>query len=80
MRKELLTWFDMSYTMRGKYSRQQIKNEYFYEMMEEINRVLVGNNETFEWKQKQIKYLVSLVGYPVKLTRWQKFLANYLMM
>lgn len=75
-----LVYFDTPYTMRGRLTQQQLNNEYFFKMLEEINYFFVRNNETFEWKQKQIEKLASMVGYPVKLTWWQNFLANVLMM
>jgi hypothetical protein len=59
---------------------QMIKNEYFYEHLEEINKHMVRSNLTYEWKLRMIETLVSISGWPVKLSRWQRFLANYLLM
>jgi hypothetical protein len=73
-------FMEVPMTYRGRITKQQLYNEYFYEHLERINEAMVSGNRTFEWKEKMIEQLVSLVGYPVKLSRWQNFLANSLMM
>ena len=67
------------FTYRGKITAQQIKNEYFFEHLEEINKHMVKFDKTFEWKESMINTLVGLVGWPVKLSRWQNFLAKFFM-
>lgn len=80
MRDRPFVFYNMSHTYRGRITYQMIKNEYFYTHLELINQYMVEFNKTFEWKENMIKNLVSLCGWPVKLSKWQNFLANYLLM
>lgn len=73
-------FMDLGYTYRGKYTKQQIHNEYYYEHLGRINQHMAEFNKTFEWKLSMMDRLASICGEPVKLTKWQNFLANFLMM
>jgi hypothetical protein len=72
-------FFDIGHTTRGRLTWQQIKNEYYYMMLEEINKHMIKWGKTYEWKLKKMERLEEICGKPVKLTRFQNFLANYLL-
>lgn len=79
MREPPFVFFSKSYTFRGPITAQQVKNEYYYEHLERINAHAKRYNKGGDWVKRMKKSLVSICGEPVKLTRFQNFLANYLM-
>lgn len=76
MRQLPFVFYSRSITFRGKSTQQFLDNEYFWEHLGRINQHMVQNDLSFEWKKLMIDHLVSLVGWPVKLSWWGRLIAK----